>query len=227
MDAKATESSRRCADTDSAASATSAIRSQTNDVGCENENEDDAIFVVRTAAEPGPNVADILAEAEQHHRHVLAAGRTELAQAIAAGTLLLEVKAALSHGDFSKALVESQKAKQITFSYRTARRYMLVARHRDAPELATVANLREAERFISTLKTRRPTGNNANAGENELDDETNLVIAGLSADESRTVRELVKAVEGTVMYALRVLPLNLQPHALAVLVDQLSSRLEV
>jgi hypothetical protein len=84
---------------------------------------------------------------------VRAAAKAGVVAAIAAGVALIESKAILGHGEFSR-WIEAQTG----LAPRTARLYMNLASHRDRVEakLATVASLtiREAARLVAGLGQR-------------------------------------------------------------------------
>src|SRR5262249_49078945 len=75
------------------------------------------------------SLADLAARIRREHENALLNMKRGLQHAIAAGTLLIEAKAQLKHGQWLPWLHELCPS----LSERTAQRYMLLARH--APEI--------------------------------------------------------------------------------------------
>jgi predicted HAD superfamily Cof-like phosphohydrolase len=80
------------------------------------------------------------------HEGIVSSMRRSVADAIRIGELLTEAKADLDHGMFIPWI-----ERELPFSERTARSYMLVFDHRD--KTATVADLQSAYRIVERLET--------------------------------------------------------------------------
>jgi hypothetical protein len=96
-------------------------------------------------------------------------GKTALAKAIEAGSLLRECKASLAHGDWLPWLKDN-----FSFSHKTAMNWMMIGEAEAAGKLVTVTNLVEAYRLMS--KDHKPSVHvSHNSGENEWYTPPNLI----------------------------------------------------
>ena len=89
--------------------------------------------------------------AEKVYEELNGLGRRGVDLAIEAGDLLLRAKNQL-RGKFGSTLKEWQSEGVITFSPRSARRWMLIAKHGPAIKMAKLANLQKAEKHALELE---------------------------------------------------------------------------
>lgn len=144
--------------------------------------------------------------AEIVHKKLNALGPRELALMQEAGEILCRVKVQADR-KFVSILKQWKDDGLITFSHRSATRWMATAKHKDELKLANVANLNEAERYIRELKSKTESKTKAPANTGSLD-------------------KAVATAENYFLKMMRKLPDTDQKQLLQRLVEILSQRLE-
>jgi len=91
-------------------------------------------------------------------------GRKQIDGALKVGCLMLQAKEHLGHGKLGSAFKRWKAEGMVTFSDRSLRRWMLLAKHADAIKMANLATLGEAEKLAQQLE--HDAGED-NAAENE------------------------------------------------------------
>jgi len=150
------------------------------------------------------------AQAELAYSQLTTFGRRQLHAALHIGTFLTLAKQQLGHGKFGAALKRWRAEAVITFSHRSANRWLLLAKHAKAIKSASVANLQEAEALASILER---------GGENPATDLE-------PAKKSVTVEAALRDIEDRTLKALRKLKTEDQSRFLIEIMNLVKKRLE-
>jgi hypothetical protein len=148
------------------------------------------------------------ARAEILHRQLNKIGRQQLDAGLNIGVLLTQAKEQLGHGKFGHALKRWRDEGIITFSNRSGRRWMLLAKYQTAIKSAKLANLHEAEKLAQTLE--KDDGN-----------------AGTAKDPAHiSIDDAVKEMDDRMVKALRKMRAGDHRQYLRKIIDLATSRME-
>jgi len=90
--------------------------------------------------------------AEASHQELCKIGRRQIDAAVKIGELMRQARDQLGHGKFGRAFNRWKDEGMVTFSDRSARRWMLIAKHAEAIKSAKLATLQEAEQRAQELE---------------------------------------------------------------------------
>jgi alkyl hydroperoxide reductase subunit AhpF len=168
---------------------------------------------------PEAGACKLVRQAEAAHRKIEAynvrlvdLGRQQLEAVFQAGQYLLDAKDIVGHGHFKKVLDRWRMENVITFSDRSGRRYMRLAKHAEAIKMANVANLREAEKYVANLEHEENEDGQAKNG-----------ATSRSAGKSK---EPVELCEAHILNNMRRLDPDKQRTFLEALITKLTDRLQ-
>ncbi|MDR3405869.1 MAG: hypothetical protein P4L99_25515 [Chthoniobacter sp.] len=152
------------------------------------------------------------ARAEVAHKHLGKLGRQQIALFLEAGELLVGAKNKLGHGKYELAFKRWRDEGLISFSSRSARRWMRLAKHAEAIKSAKLADLEEAENYVKALE--------AIGAENLPEDP-------VKATSQVTIDVAVGEIENRIVSALRKLSPEEGPQFLRKIIEVAKGRLEV